>query len=102
VGDFVELESGVRGHVREIAMRYTRVSSNGYWTYWCPIQKFISRVNWTLDDSTAHAHSLWRGLWHAKRTGAKAGLAAALKVPGVVHNNDMETAVWLVAMATAR
>ncbi len=28
VGDFVELESGVKGHVREIAMRYTRITSN--------------------------------------------------------------------------
>ncbi|MEO8303978.1 MAG: mechanosensitive ion channel domain-containing protein [Betaproteobacteria bacterium] len=28
IGDFVDLQSGVRGHVREIAMRYTRVTTN--------------------------------------------------------------------------
>ncbi len=28
VGDFVELESGVNGHVREIAMRYIRITRN--------------------------------------------------------------------------
>lgn len=28
VGDFVELQSGIRGHVREVAVRYTRVTTN--------------------------------------------------------------------------
>lgn len=35
VGDFVELESGVRGHVREIAMRYARITTNDAVDIWC-------------------------------------------------------------------
>jgi small-conductance mechanosensitive channel len=100
VGDFVELESGVRGHVREIAMRYTRVSSNDSLDVLVPNSEFINGrvVNWTLDDSYRRMHIPFGVAYGTpKELVREAGLAAALKVPGVVHNKDMETAVWLVA-----
>lgn len=100
VGDFVELESGVRGHVREIAMRYTRVSSNDSLDVLVPNSEFINGrvVNWTLDDSYRRMHIPFGVAYGTpKELVQEAGVAAALKVPGVVHNKDMETAVWLVA-----
>ena len=51
VGDFVDLESGVRGHVREIAMRYTRVTTNDAIDVLVPNSEFINGrvINWTFD-----------------------------------------------------
>ncbi|WP_210543039.1 mechanosensitive ion channel family protein [Rhodoferax sp. PAMC 29310] len=100
VGDFVELESGVRGHVREIAMRYTRVSSNDSLDVLVPNSEFINGrvVNWTLDDSYRRMHIPFGVAYGtAKELVREAGIAAALKVPGVVHHKEMQTAVWLVA-----
>jgi small-conductance mechanosensitive channel len=52
VGDFVDLESGVRGTVTEIAMRYTRVTTNDAVDVLVPNSEFINgRVtNWTFGD----------------------------------------------------
>jgi small-conductance mechanosensitive channel len=100
VGDFVELESGVRGHVREIAMRYTRVSSNDSLDVLVPNSEFINGrvVNWTLDDSYRRMHIPFGVAYGTpKELVREAGVAAALQVPGVVHNKNMETSVWLVA-----
>jgi small-conductance mechanosensitive channel len=51
VGDFVDLESGVRGHVREIAMRHTRVTTNDVIDVLVPNSEFINGrvINWTFD-----------------------------------------------------
>lgn len=38
IGDFIDLQSGVRGRVVEIAMRYTRIATNGRLTCSCPTQ----------------------------------------------------------------
>jgi small-conductance mechanosensitive channel len=52
VGDFVDLESGVRGTVTEIAMRYTRVTTNDSVDILVPNSEFINgRVtNWTFGE----------------------------------------------------
>lgn len=100
VGDFVELESGVRGHVREIAMRYTRVSSNDSLDVLVPNSEFINGrvVNWTLDDAFRRMHIPFGVAYGTpKELVREAGLAAALTVPGLVHNAQMQSAVWLVA-----
>lgn len=49
VGDFVDLESGVRGHVREIAMRYTRIETNDAVDVIVPNSELVNRrlINWT-------------------------------------------------------
>jgi small-conductance mechanosensitive channel len=99
IGDFVELESGVRGHVREIAMRYTRVTSNDALDVLVPNSEFINGrvVNWTLDDAYRRMHVPF-GVAYAtpKELVLEAGLAAALAVPGLVHSAQMQSAVWLV------
>jgi small-conductance mechanosensitive channel len=100
VGDFVELESGVRGHVREIAMRYTRVTTNDALDVLVPNSEFINgrMVNWTFDDSYRRMHVPFGVAYGTpKALVREAGIAAALEVDGVVHNDKMKTAVWLVA-----
>ena len=54
IGDFVELQSGVRGTVAEIGMRYTRVTTNDSVDVLVPNSEFINgRVtNWTFTDRT--------------------------------------------------
>ena len=53
VGDFVELESGVHGEVREIRMRATRITTNDNVDILVPNSEFVNgRVtNWTLDEA---------------------------------------------------
>jgi len=99
VGDFVELESGVRGHVREIAMRYTRVTSNDALDVLVPNSEFINGrvVNWTLDDSYRRMHIPFGVAYGTdKERVREAGVAAARQVNGVVENEKMRSTVWLV------
>ena len=53
IGDFVELESGVAGEVREIRMRATRITTNDNIDILVPNSEFVRGrvVNWTLDES---------------------------------------------------
>ncbi|MDH5540636.1 MAG: mechanosensitive ion channel [Rhizobacter sp.] len=99
VGNFVELESGVRGHVREIAMRYTRVTSNDALDVLVPNSEFINGrvVNWTLDDSYRRMHIPFGVAYGTdKALVREAGVAAASSVQGVVDRDSMRSTVWLV------
>ncbi len=53
VGDFVELESGVHGEVREIRMRATRITTNDNLDILVPNSEFTTGrvINWTLDEA---------------------------------------------------
>ncbi len=100
VGDFVELESGVRGSVKEIAMRYTRITTNDALDILVPNSEFINGKveNWTLDDSFRRMRIPFGVAYGtAKEKVREAGLAAATKVAGVVNEGRMKTDVWLVA-----
>lgn len=99
VGDFVELESGVRGHVREIAMRYTRVTSNDALDVLVPNSEFINGrvVNWTFDDAYRRMHIPFGVAYGtSKELVREAGIAASRSVKGVVEEGRMRSAVWLV------
>ena len=99
VGDFVELESGVRGHVREIAMRYTRVTSNDSLDVLVPNSEFINGrvVNWTFDDAYRRMHIPFGVAYGTSKTLVReAGIAAAQSVAGIVDNEQMRSNVWLV------
>lgn len=99
VGDFVDLESGVRGHVREIAMRYTRITSNDSLDVLVPNSEFINGrvVNWTLDDAHRRMHIPFGVAYGTpKELVREAGIEAARNVKGVVENDRMHTAVWLI------
>jgi len=99
VGDFVDLQSGVRGHVREIAMRYTRVSTNDSLDVLVPNSEFINgRVsNWTLDDSHRRMHIPFGVAYGTPKERVRdAARAAAEAVPGIIDAGPMRTNVWLV------
>jgi small-conductance mechanosensitive channel len=99
VGDFVELESGVRGHVREIAMRYTRVTSNDSLDVLLPNSEFINGrvVNWTLDDAYRRMHIPFDVAYGTdKEQVCEASIAAARTAPGVIEADCMRSTVWLV------
>lgn len=100
VGDFVDLESGVRGHVREIAMRYTRVSTNDALDVLVPNAQFINNqvVNWTHDDSFRRMHIPFGVAYGTpKERVREAALAAARNVPNLIENEQKKSAVWLIS-----
>ncbi len=99
IGDFVDLQSGVRGHVREIAMRYTRVTTNDELDVLVPNSEFINgRVtSWTLDDSSRRMHIPFGVAYGTpKERVREAGLAAAARVPGILTQAARSSDVWLV------
>jgi small-conductance mechanosensitive channel len=100
IGDFVDLQSGVSGVVREIAMRYTRVTTNDAVDILVPNAEFINGrvINWTLDDAF-HRLRVPFGVAYGtpKERVMAAGVAAALKVPGVLHTEGRMPTVWLLA-----
>ncbi|MBF0288558.1 MAG: mechanosensitive ion channel [SAR324 cluster bacterium] len=61
IGDFVELESGVRGEVREINVRSTRITTRDNLDILVPNSEFINGrvVNWTLEDPSRRVHILF-------------------------------------------
>ncbi len=100
VGDFVELESGVRGHVREIAMRYTLVTTNDALDVIVPNSQFINDrvVNWTHDDSFRRMHIPFGVAYGTpKELVREAALAAARQVPNIIENEQRKSAVWLIS-----
>jgi small-conductance mechanosensitive channel len=99
VGDFVELESGVRGHVKEIAMRYTHVTTNEALDILVPNSEFINGrvVNWTFGDSYRRMHIPFGVAYGTpKELVREAGIAAARQVDGIVEDASREVSVWLL------
>lgn len=102
VGDFVDLQSGVRGCVVEIAIRYTRVSTNDSVDVLVPNSEFVNgRVtNWTFDDTNRRIHIPFAVAYGTdKQLVREAGLAAARRVDGIIIDEPQrEPEVWLVAL----
>ena len=100
VGDFVDLQSGVRGRVVEIAMRYTRVSTNDSVDVLVPNSEFVNgRVtNWTFDDFNRRIHVPFGVAYGTDKEKVKAaGIAAAARIPGVIMDDPRRPPnVWLV------
>lgn len=99
VGDFVDLESGVRGTVREIAMRYTRVTTNDAIDVLVPNSEFINGrvINWTF-DATFRRMRIPFGVAYGtpKEQVREAAVAAARQVDGVLDTPGHEPTAWLV------
>ncbi|MDH4052414.1 MAG: mechanosensitive ion channel, partial [Rubrivivax sp.] len=99
VGDFVDLQSGVRGHVREIAMRYTRVTTNDAIDVLVPNSEFINGrvINWTF-DATYRRMRIPFGVAYGtpKETVREAAIAAAKRVEGVLDEPGREPTAWLL------
>lgn len=100
VGDFVDLASGVRGHVRDIGMRYTRITTNDAIDILVPNSEFINgRVtNWTLDDSLRRMRIPFGVAYGtSKESVREACQAAAAGIQGVVTEGGKEPDAWLIS-----
>ncbi|KGI76978.1 mechanosensitive ion channel family protein [Oleiagrimonas soli] len=122
VGDFVELASGVHGHVRDIHIRATRITTNDDIDILVPNSEFVNGrvVNWTLREVSRRI-KVGFGVAYGtdKELVKKAALEAAADVPFTLTNEgprapqvwltgfgdsslDFKLVVWLNAEATRR
>jgi small-conductance mechanosensitive channel len=103
VGDFVELESGVRGEVGDIGIRATRIMTNDNIDILVPNAEFVTGrvVNWTLGDNMIRLHvpfSVDYGV--DKDLVKKAALEAASEVAFTLTGMERrKPQVWLVEFA---
>jgi small-conductance mechanosensitive channel len=103
VGDFVELESGVRGEIAEIGARSTRLRTNDDLSIVIPNSKMIESrvVNWTFDETPRR----FRVPFSVAEMSDKAKvrevvLAAAHKLPFTLPDSEeRKTQVWLTGFA---
>ena len=103
IGDFVELESGVHGEVRDIGIRATRVVTNDNIDILVPNSEFVTGrvVNWTAGDGISRLRVPF-GVDYAsdKDRVRAAALEAAAEVPfTLAMDGERKPDVWLVAFA---
>lgn len=99
VGDFVDLESGVRGNVRDIAMRYTRVTTNDALDVLVPNSEFINGrvINWTFDAAWRRMRIPFGVAYGTKKELVReAAIAASRRVDGIIDEPGREPTAWLV------
>nr|WP_321439396.1 mechanosensitive ion channel domain-containing protein [uncultured Hyphomonas sp.] len=122
VGDFIELQSGVTGLVREINIRSTLVTTNDNVDILVPNEEFIKAqvINWTLREARRRAHVPFGVAYGSdKELVRKAGLEAADEVEWTLKGMpgrqpqvwltkfgdsalEFELVVWLTDAAVAR
>ncbi|MEO8809619.1 MAG: mechanosensitive ion channel domain-containing protein [Rhodanobacter sp.] len=99
VGDFVELASGVHGHVREIRIRATLISTNDNIDILVPNSEFVTGrvVNWTLREAARRQRIPFRVPYGTDKELVKtAALEAAAAVPFTLSmEGPREPQVWL-------
>ncbi|MGR9053544.1 MAG: mechanosensitive ion channel domain-containing protein [Gammaproteobacteria bacterium] len=101
VGDFVELDSGLTGEVKEINVRSTLVTTNDNVDVLVPNSEFIGSkvINWTLTDAVRRIHVPFGVAYGSdKDLVRKAVLEAAENVPWSLKHprKDRVPQVWLV------
>ncbi|MGV8896987.1 MAG: mechanosensitive ion channel family protein [Rhodoglobus sp.] len=100
VGDFVELESGVTGEVRDIKIRATTIVTNDNIDILVPNSEFVSGrvVNWTYREVRRRLRVPFGVAYGTdKNTVKQAALEAAEAVPFTLHlDGPQRPQVWLV------
>jgi small-conductance mechanosensitive channel len=100
VGDFVELNSGVTGEVKEINMRATLITTNDNVDILVPNSEFVAKdvTNWTLREAFRRIHIAFGVAYGSdKELVKKAALEAAENVKWTLKNvRGREPQVWLV------
>jgi small-conductance mechanosensitive channel len=99
IGDFVQVESGIMGYVREIGMRYTRITTSDLVDIIVPNSEFINgRVtNWSYDESVCRLHIPFGVAYGVDKIQVReAGIEAARSVSGTIENEVRKIDVWLV------
>lgn len=122
VGDFVELESGVHGEVRDVKIRATRIVTNNNIDILVPNSEFVTGrvVNWTYRDVSRRVRIPFGVAYGSdKEVVKRAALEAAAEVPFTLDQDgprkpqvwlsefgdsslNFELVVWLTAEATKR
>ncbi len=99
VGDFVELESGLTGEVREINIRSTRVTTNDNVDILVPNAEFINKqvTNWTLREGFRRTRIPFGVAYGTdKELVRKVVLEAASEVPHMLQGpGAKDPTVWL-------
>lgn len=101
IGDFVDLQSGVRGHVREIGLRYTRISTNDEVDIIIPNSEFINGrvVNWTFNSRLRRMRIKFGVAYGSDKDKVReAALNAARSIQSTYEDNHHRADVWLVGM----
>jgi small-conductance mechanosensitive channel len=100
VGDFVELENGVRGEVIEVGPRATRLRTNDGLNVVIPNSKLIDSqvVNWTLKGDMGRIHVPFTVAYGADKALVRdAVLKAARELAFTLPDNEVrKTQVWMV------
>jgi small-conductance mechanosensitive channel len=105
VGDFIELEEGVRGEIIEIGTRSTRIRNNDDVNILIPNSTMVqSRVtNWTYNDNPRRLHVPFSVAEQADKAKVRdVVMKAARKLPFTLPDTDVrKTQVWLTGFAGA-
>lgn len=99
IGDFVELESGARGEVREMRVRSTVITTNDNISIVVPNSEFVSGkvINWTMREVYRRIHVPFGVAYGTdKELVRKAVLEAAERVPYTLQHPTRAPQVWLV------
>lgn len=106
VGDFVELDGDVRGVVRAISMRATRITTNDNIDILVPNSEFVTGrvVNWTYRSVNRRLRLEFSATYGVdKELVKKAALEAAAKVPfTLTMDGPRQPQVWLVGFGDYR
>jgi small-conductance mechanosensitive channel len=101
VGDFIELESGITGEVREINFRSTVITTNDNVDIVVPNSAFVQGhvMNWTMRDANRRVHVPFGVAYGSdKELVRKAALEAAAAVGHTLADDEKrKPQVWLVA-----
>jgi len=105
IGDFVELEGGVRGEIVDIGPRATRLRTNDNLNVVIPNSTFIqSRVsNWTYNDASRRVHVPFSVAEESDIAKVRdVVLAAAKALPFTLPDDQLhKTQVWLLGFSGA-
>jgi len=105
IGDFVELESGVTGAVRDIKIRATTIVTNDNIDILVPNSEFVGGrvVNWTHSDEMRRLRVPFGVAYGTDKNVVKqAALEAAEAVPFTLHlDGPQRPQVWLIEFGTS-
>jgi len=100
VGDFIELENGIRGEVTEVGPRATRIRTNDGLNVILPNSRLIETqvVNWTLKGGTRRIHVPFSVAYGVDKSRVRdVVLEAARGVPFTLTDTESrKTQVWLI------
>lgn len=99
IGDYVELQSGVSGEVRQINIRSTLVTTNDNIDIVIPNSEFVNGrvINWTMHEAARRVHIPFGVAYGTDKDLVRSVvIEAAREVPFTLDQPGREPQVWLV------